>query len=310
MVMNRNDASFQDAVFRDLPAYLSPGDVLVVNRTRVIPARLKARKLPGGGRAEVLLLKRQSPGRWECLVGGKGLRVGRRVAIEGGPGGEIVEDLGGPRRVIVFDHPIGRELESVGEMPLPPYIKTPLHHPDEYQTVYAREPGSAAAPTAGLHFTPRLLREVREGGIQLVEITLHVGLDTFAPVDEADPREHHIHSEWCRLDEDAATTLNAAKDRGARVVAVGTTSVRTLETAAKDVGGRFAAVEGPTELYILPGYNFKAVDAMITNFHLPRSTLLMMVSAFAGREAILDAYERAKRLGYHFYSFGDAMLIL
>lgn len=310
MVMNRNDGSFRDGVFRDLPTYLSPGDVMVINRTRVIPARLEARKLPGGGRAEVLLLKRLSPGQWECLVGGKGLRPGRKVGIEGGPGGMIIEDLGGPRRVIAFDHPIGRELDAIGQMPLPPYIKAPLEHPDEYQTVFAREPGSAAAPTAGLHFTPRLLDDLRTAGVHVVEVTLHVGLDTFAPVDEEDPEQHHIHSEWCRLDDAAAVALNDAKERGARVVAVGTTSARTLETAAQKAAGQFKAIEGPTDLYILPGYQFKAVDALITNFHLPRSTLLMMVSAFAGREAVLNAYERAKRLDYRFYSFGDAMLIL
>lgn len=310
MVMRRESGSFQDSVFRDLPTFLNAGDVMVINRTRVIPARLKARKLPGGGRAEILLLKRLSPGQWECLVGGKGLRPGRKVDIVGGPGGEIVEDFGGPRRVIRFDYPIGRELDSIGEMPLPPYIKTPLQDPDEYQTVFAREPGSSAAPTAGLHFTPGLLRGIQAAGIQLVEVTLHVGLDTFAPVDEANPEEHSIHSEWCRLDDAAATALNDARARGARVVAVGTTSARTLETAVQNPGGRFSAIEGPTDLYILPGYDFRAVDALITNFHLPRSTLLMMVSAFAGREAILDAYERAKRLEYRFYSFGDAMLIL
>ena len=311
LVLDRQAGTVSHRIFNELPELLSPGDVLVLNHTRVIPARLQARKLPGGGRVEVLLLRRAAPQRWEALVGGKGLHAGRRLQIVGGPIAEIVQELGGPRRMVRFEEPIADELEHIGEMPLPPYIKQPLRSPDEYQTVFARVPGSAAAPTAGLHFTAPLLERLHARGILVAEVVLHVGLDTFAPVTESRPEDHAIHSEWCQLTSEAAAAINAARARGGRVVAVGTTTVRTLESAVRGVspGAAVTPFEGPTDLFILPGYTFRAVDALVTNFHLPRSTLLMLVSAFAGRERILDTYAVAVRDGYRFYSFGDAMLI-
>jgi S-adenosylmethionine:tRNA ribosyltransferase-isomerase len=214
--------------------------------------------------------------------------------------------------VVRFDAPIDSQLEELGTMPTPPYITVPLESKDEYQTVFARDPGSAAAPTAGLHFTPDLLDHIRSQNVEVVEVTLHIGLDTFAPVRVSDPRKHRIHTEWCQLHEESAQEINDARQRGGRVVAVGTTTVRTLETAAQfaEPGAIVAPFEGPTDLFIMPGFQFQAVDVLITNFHLPRSTLLMLVSAFAGRERILAAYERAIARGYRFYSFGDAMLIL
>ena len=217
-----------------------------------------------------------------------------------------------PRRLVRFDEPVEPFLQQVGQMPLPPYIHTPLQDPERYQTVYSHTPGSAAAPTAGLHFTPELMERLQAKGIGFADVTLHVGLDTFAPVTEDDPEEHQIHTEWCELTSAVAEQINAAKRAGGRIIAVGTTSVRTLETAAQyaapdDVVAPFS---GPTSIYILPGYTFKAVDVMITNFHLPRSTLLMLVSAFVGRERILAAYEEAKVEGYRFFSFGDAMLLV
>jgi S-adenosylmethionine:tRNA ribosyltransferase-isomerase len=312
MVLDRQSGSTRHLHFRDLPELLSPGDALVVNSTRVIPARLHARKQPGGGRAEILLLRRLDEQRWEVMVGGKGLYPGRQIELDGCPNAEIVDDLGGPKRLIRFDAPIDPFLDSAGEMPLPPYITAPLRRRDDYQTVYAQEPGSAAAPTAGLHFTPELLQRLELAGVERVDVTLHVGLDTFLPVSEADPQTHRIHTEWCRLDPTAARRLNAVHTRGGRIVAVGTTSTRTLETAARlaPAGQTVAAFEGPTDLFILPGFEFRAVDALITNFHLPRSTLLMLVSAFAGKDRVLRAYETAKSLGYRFYSFGDAMLLV
>lgn len=220
--------------------------------------------------------------------------------------------LDGPKRVLRFEAGIGAYLDRAGHMPLPPYITTPLADPERYQTVYAQQSGSAAAPTAGLHFTPRLIQELQGQGIGFVYVTLHVGLDTFAPVTESDPSQHHIHSEWCRLDPAAADAINAARQAGKRIVAVGTTSVRTLETAARHAraGQAVGAFEGTTDLFILPGYKFQVVDALVTNFHLPKSTLIILVSAFAGRETILQAYQSAKESGYRFYSFGDAMLVL
>jgi S-adenosylmethionine:tRNA ribosyltransferase-isomerase len=225
---------------------------------------------------------------------------------------EIEEDLGGGCRIVHFQQPVAPSLEQIGEMPLPPYIHTPLRDPKEYQTIFAKQTGSAAAPTAGLHFTPGLLSQITANGINVVKITLHVGLDTFAPVHEDDPTRHTIHSEWCQVSPRAVDAINAAHHQGGKIIAVGTTTVRTLETAAEGSLGeqKVGPYEGSTDLFILPGFEFRGVDAMVTNFHLPRSSLLMMVSAFAGRERILDAYEVAKREGYRFYSFGDAMLIL
>lgn len=312
LVLDRAGSPLSHRVFRDLPKLLRPNDTLVLNETRVIPARLRARKVPSGGRVEVLLLRRPAPQTWEVLVGGKGLRPGARVRVESGPQATVLQDLGGARRLVRFENPISPRLEEIGEMPLPPYIHTPLRDREEYQTVFAREPGSAAAPTAGLHFTPELLDRIRSCGIQIAWVTLHIGLDTFAPVLEEDPREHPIHTEWCRLSAAAAKAINAARAQDGRIVAVGTTAVRTLETAARSApsGETVVPFEGPTDLFILPGHKFRAVDALVTNFHLPRSTLLMLVSAFAGRERILEAYEAAKKAGYRFYSFGDAMFIV
>jgi S-adenosylmethionine:tRNA ribosyltransferase-isomerase len=312
MVLDRAGRSIEHAVFRELPKYLKAGDVMVVNDTRVLPARLRARKQPNGGRVEILLLRRIEPRLWELIVGGRRIGLGTILQVEGGPRG-VIEAVGeGAVRRVRFDTPISPLLESIGAVPLPPYIHEPLRHPSDYQTVYARQAGSAAAPTAGLHFTPALLESIAAGGVDLARLTLHVGLDTFAPVGEDDPAEHIIHREHCELDAAAAEAINRARRSGGRVVAVGTTAVRTLETAARAAaaGTAVAPFAGETDLFILPGHTFRAVDVMLTNFHLPRSTLLMLVSAFAGRERVLAAYETAKAEGYRFYSFGDAMLIV
>jgi S-adenosylmethionine:tRNA ribosyltransferase-isomerase len=314
LVLDRQNKRIEHARFHDLGHYLTPHDLLVLNETRVIPARLFARKLPGGGRAEILLLRQQDEITWEALVGGKGLRAGKSLQLlskSGAPidlGVEIVAVLGGPRRLVRFNRPVETYLTEAGHVPLPPYIHASLADPERYQTVYARPAGSAAAPTAGLHFTSHLLEQLKAQGVRFARVTLHVGLDTFAPVTELDPSQHEIHTEWCEVDTEAAAQIQEAQQAGGRVIAVGTTSVRTLETAA--VGGSIHPVTGPTNLYILPGYRFNIVQGMITNFHLPRSTLIMLVSAFAGRERILAAYETAKKEGYRFYSFGDAMLII
>ncbi|MBN2116958.1 MAG: tRNA preQ1(34) S-adenosylmethionine ribosyltransferase-isomerase QueA [Anaerolineales bacterium] len=314
LVLHRDTGELEHRIFRDVGDYLRAGDFLVLNQTRVIPARIYARK-ETGGRVELLLLRRRDERTWEALVGGKGLRVGKLVRIENGPDAEIVEILAGSERLIKFSEPIEPYFSSVGNVPLPPYIHEKLNDPERYQTVYAREPGSAAAPTAGFHFTPRLLEELQAKGVKITYVTLHVGLDTFAPVTEANPEEHVIHTEWCELPQETADLINQTKRAGGRVVAVGTTSVRTLESAAianrkSQIANRLSPFVGHTSLFILPGYQFNIVDAMITNFHLPRSTLLMLVSAFAGREKILETYEIAIQEGYRFYSFGDAMLIL
>jgi S-adenosylmethionine:tRNA ribosyltransferase-isomerase len=311
MVLHRNQDILEHAIFWNLGNFLESGDLLVVNQTKVIPARIYARK-ESGGRVELLLLRREDELTWEALAGGKGLVLGRRLQIEDGPKVEITAVLSGSRRMVRFSEPVQPFLEKVGHMPLPPYIHTPLPKPERYQTVYAQKPGSAAAPTAGLHFTPELIAHLQGLGIGFAKVTLHVGLDTFAPVTEADPIEHKIHSEWCEVTEEAALAVNETRASGKRIIAVGTTSVRTLETAARLAGDgqTIAPCSGPTSLFILPGYTFRAVDAMITNFHLPHSTLLMLVSAFAGRERVLEAYATAVRDGYRFYSFGDAMLIL
>lgn len=315
LVLHRDTREIEHRIFRDIGEYLRAGDLLVLNQTRVIPARIYARK-ETGGRVELLLLRRRDELTWEALVGGKGLRVGKFVKVEDGPEAEIVEMLDSSERLIKFSEPIEPYFSKVGNVPLPPYIHETLSDPERYQTVYAREPGSAAAPTAGLHFTPRLLEELQRKGVRIAYVTLHVGLDTFAPVTEESPQEHKIHTEWCELSQEPADLINETKQAGGRVIAVGTTSVRTLESAARYskfdspmIEYRISSFAGPTSLYILPGYEFKVVDAMITNFHLPKSTLLMLVSAFAGREKILETYEIAIREGYRFYSFGDAMLI-
>jgi S-adenosylmethionine:tRNA ribosyltransferase-isomerase len=308
LVLHRDTGQLEHKIFREIGDYLHAGDLLVLNRTRVIPARIYARK-PTGGRVELLLVRRRDLLRWEALVGGKGLRVGSRVRVEDGPEALIVEMLTGSERLLLFSEPIEPYFPKVGHVPLPPYIHEKLTDPERYQTVYAREPGSAAAPTAGLHFTARLMDELQAKGVKIAYVTLHVGLDTFAPVTEESPEKHKIHTEWCELSQETADAINQTKESGGRVIAVGTTSVRTLESAADGQNG-ILSYNGPTSIYILPGYKFKIVDAMITNFHLPKSTLIMLVSAFAGREKILETYQTAIREGYRFYSFGDAMLIL
>ena len=311
LVLNRKNDTLEHATFWDIGKYLTPGDLLVINQTRVIPARLYAHK-PTGGKVEILLLRKVNDDIWEALVGGKKMLAGQRVQVDDGPQVEVVEVLEGSHRLVRFAQSIEPFLPNVGQMPLPPYIHTPLHNPERYQTVYAKDTGSAAAPTAGLHFTPELMTKLEGMGIRFARITLHVGLDTFAPVTEDNPEEHHIHTEWCEVLPGVAEQINKAHRNGGRIVAVGTTCVRTLESAARLAkhGEVVAPFSGPTDLFILPGFEFRAVDAMVTNFHLPKSTLLMLVSAFAGRERMLATYQEAVRLNYRFYSFGDAMLLL
>jgi S-adenosylmethionine:tRNA ribosyltransferase-isomerase len=317
LVLNRTSGEIQHTFFREIGTFLEPGDLLVFNDTRVIPARLAARKMGTSGKVEILLLRRLGPQTWEALVGGKHVRPGTRLELVTAAGrsvppnpvqAEVVRDLGDSRRVLHFSEPVTPQLASLGSTPLPPYIHKPLQDPERYQTVYARDPGSAAAPTAGLHFTPELIAKLRERGIHTAFVTLHIGLDTFAPITEETVEAHKIHAEWISVPEEIAQRMREARARGRRVIAVGTTSVRALETAA-GATGEAAAFEGDTRLYIMPGFHFRATDAMVTNFHLPRSTLLVMVSAFAGREIILRAYEEARQNGYRFYSFGDAMFI-
>ena len=312
MVLDRTTGQIEHHHFRDLPGFLHLHDALILNETRVIPARLAASKLPDGGKAEILLLKRRGPMAWEVMVGGKGIRPGKQLEVSGRLRCEVLEDLGGPRRLVRFSSPITPLLEEIGSPPVPPYIRKPLRSANEYQTVYARRPGSTAAPTAGLHFTNDVLADVERRGVAIAAVTLHIGLDTFAPVTVEVPEQHPIHTEWCRVSEAVVAAVRGALGGGGRVIAVGTTSVRALETASRQATREeiIRSFEGPTDLFILPGYEFRAVGAMLTNFHLPRSTLLMMVSAFAGRERILEAYDIAIAEGYRFYSFGDAMLIL
>ena len=323
LVLHRDTGIIEHKIFHDILDYLKPNDLLVLNRTRVIPARIFAKK-ETGGRVELLLLRRRDELTWEALVGGKGLRVGKLLYVKNGPQTEIIEILEGSERLIKFSKPIEPYFSKVGHVPLPPYIHEKLIDPERYQTVYSRDVGSAAAPTAGLHFTTQLLDGLKEKGVKIAYVTLHVGLDTFAPVTEEDPEEHKIHTEWCELSQETADLINQTKQNGGRVIAVGTTSVRTLESASsgnRESGivpdsrfptpnSRISAFTGPTSIFILPGYQFKVVDAMLTNFHLPKSTLIMLVSAFAGREKILETYEMAIKEGYRFYSFGDAMIIV
>ncbi|MCJ7513035.1 MAG: tRNA preQ1(34) S-adenosylmethionine ribosyltransferase-isomerase QueA [Anaerolineales bacterium] len=310
MAYDRASGRLAHHVFSDLPELLRPGDVLVVNDTRVFPARLPMKKAASGGKAELLLLHKLDPTTWEALAGGKGLRPGTELQAAAGPAATILRDLGGARRLVAFEEPIEPFLAQIGQVPVPPYIHQVPEDPEDYQTVFAEPTGSAAAPTAGLHFTRALLARLQAGGIPAVALTLHIGLDTFAPVLEARPEDHVIHSEWCHISPEAAARLNQARAAGGRVVAVGTTAVRALETAARATGGApgVAPYTGSTNLYILPGHEFRVVDALITNFHLPRSTLLALVSAFAGREQVLSLYHTAISKGYRFYSFGDAML--
>jgi S-adenosylmethionine:tRNA ribosyltransferase-isomerase len=332
MVAHRATGQIEHRLFREVVDYFRPGDLLVLNQTRVIPARLYGHKADTGGKVELLLLARRDERTWEALAGGKGLRPGVRIELQAagsgqqaeGPTGhataEIIAETESGGRLVRFDQPIEPLWSELGQVPLPPYIHQPLADPERYQTVYARVDGSAAAPTAGLHFTPDLLIDVRRRGVELAFVTLHIGLETFRPVKEEEVEAHRIHTEWVELTASTAEQVNRARLEGRRVIAVGTTAVRVLESAAggwcpdgqafgwQTVSARPAA--GPTDLFIYPGYRFRVVEAMITNFHLPRSTLLMLVSAFSGRELILHAYEEAIRQRYRFYSFGDAMLLL
>ena len=311
MVLHRDTDQIEHRHFYDVIDYLNPGDVLVINETRVIPARLFGERA-GGGACEVLLLRQLGPKRWETLVKpGKKLKPGAEITFGGGRlRARIAEttDVGG--RIVDFDceGTFEAALDELGEMPLPPYIHERLEDKERYQTVYAKQEGSAAAPTAGLHFTPELLNRIREKGVDVVPVLLHVGLGTFRPVKTENVEEHEMHSEYFEVTAEAAARINAARERGGRVVAVGTTSVRTLESAAEN--GVLLPRRGETSIFIKPGYRFQMVDALITNFHLPGSTLVMLVSALYDREKILAAYEEAVRDEYRFFSFGDAMLIL
>lgn len=312
MVLDRASGEIQHSIFRDVGKFLFRGDLLVINQTRVILARLFGRKSGTGGKVELLLLRPVDSLSWEVLVGGKGLGTGRKIDLEKGIRAEIIDVLDGSHRIVRFNQPVDKILAEIGSVPLPPYIHSTLSDPERYQTVYAKDPGSSAAPTAGLHFTNQLMDQLISEGIQFASLTLNIGLDTFAPVTEEKPADHKIHTEWCRLDENSVDKINRTPKKGGRIIAVGTTSVRALESAAlgAEPERSVVAMDGPTDLFILPGYQFRVVEALITNFHLPKSTLLMLVSAFAGREKILDAYEIAKKEGYRFYSFGDAMLII
>lgn len=312
MVLDRNTGEYVHKHFTDIKDYLRKGDVLVLNNTKVIPARLYGTKEDTGALIEILLLKRLDDKSFECLVKpGKKARPGCRLVFgDGQLKGEITELLEEGNRKIVFEYDgIFEEiLDSLGEMPLPPYIHNKLEDKNRYQTVYAKIDGSAAAPTAGLHFTPKLLDEIKAMGVELCYVTLHVGLGTFRPVKEDNLINHHMHSEFYQVSKESADIINKAKEEGRRVICVGTTSVRTVESAA-DKKGHVVAGSDDTEIFIYPGYEFKIPDGIITNFHLPESTLLMLVSAYAGRENVIAAYEEAIRNEYRFFSFGDAMFL-
>ena len=313
LVYHRGTGEIEHRVFRDVIDYLNPGDVLVVNQTRVIPARLYGVKEGTGGAIEFLLLRRLNLTDWEVILKpGKKAKPGARFVFgEGELVAEIltVSEDGGRTVRFSYEGVFEDVLDRLGQMPLPPYIHEKLADRTRYQTVYAKVDGSAAAPTAGLHFTPELLARIRQKGIDVVPVLLHVGLGTFRPVKEEDVADHHMHSEYYEVGEQAARAINEVKAAGGRIIAVGTTSVRTLESAAKE-DGTISAQSGTTSIFIRPGYRFKLVDALITNFHLPGSTLIMLVSALMGREYTLSVYEEAVREGYRFFSFGDAMLIL
>lgn len=326
MLLNRQTGTIEHKIFRDIVDHIHPGDVLVLNDTRVIPARLHVVKAETGGKAEILLLRQVDEHHWQALVGGKRINSDTLLQIpDTSITAQIVQVLEGAQRLVAFSQPINALLPEVGEMPLPPYINASSAEPERYQTVYNRHAGSAAAPTAGLHFTADIFASLRKKGVKLAYCTLHIGLDTFQPVKVDDVQDHKIHSEFATLSPTDAKIINDAKLAGGRIIAVGTTSTRTLETAGILSAGSDpanpASVEGmcpwrpiiafeqETQLFIYPGYQWRVVDAMITNFHLPKSTLLMMVSSFATREHIARAYETAKAENYRFYSFGDAMFM-
>lgn len=312
LVLGKEDGSIRHEIFRNITQYLNAGDCLVINNTKVIPARLFGEREGTGATIEILLLKRKENDIWETLVKpGKKAKIGTKIIFGGGLlTGEVVDVVEDGNRLIRFTYEgIFEEiLDQLGQMPLPPYITHTLKDKSRYQTVYAKYDGSAAAPTAGLHFTPELLEEIRAKGIKIAEVTLHVGLGTFRPVKVEHVQDHHMHSEYYEVTEEAATLINEAKQTGHRVIAVGTTSCRTLESAAAD-DGTLTAKSGWTDIFIYPGYTFKVIDALITNFHLPESTLVMLVSALAGRDNIMNAYEEAVKERYRFFSFGDAMFI-
>jgi S-adenosylmethionine:tRNA ribosyltransferase-isomerase len=325
MHLNRFTGDVTHFRFSHIENMVHVGDVLVLNNTRVIPARLKVTKASTGGAAEILLLHKIDERRWQALIGGRGVRVGSRLIVTDDLYGEVIEALDEAERIVEFNQPIDDRLSVIGQMPLPPYIHTSLTDSERYQTVYSRQEGSAAAPTAGLHFTPELLSRLREKGVRFAYCTLHIGLGTFQPVKTENILEHPMHSERATLLEQDARIINEAKLAGGRIIAVGTTAARTLETAGilseggdparpaetTDVCPRrpVIAFDRKTNLFIYPGYRWRVVDAMITNFHLPKSTLLMMISSFAGRENVFHAYEMAKHDKYRFFSFGDAMFI-
>lgn len=312
LVLDKETGKVEHHVFREIIDYLQEGDCLVINDTKVIPARLIGSKIGTDAKIEVLLLKRKENDVWETLVKpGRKAKVGTRISFgDGLLVGEVVDIVEEGNRLIHFEYEgIFEEiLDQLGQMPLPPYITHQLEDKNRYQTVYAKHSGSAAAPTAGLHFTPELLKEIEEKGVQIARVTLHVGLGTFRPVKVDNILEHHMHSEFYQIDEEAAEKINRAKESGHRVICVGTTSCRTIESAA-DKNGKLHATNGWTEIFIYPGYEFKVLDCLITNFHLPESTLVMLVSALAGREQVLSAYEEAVKEKYRFFSFGDAMFI-
>lgn len=313
LVLDRESGKTQHHVFRDIIEYLNPGDCLVVNNTKVIPARLYGSKIGTDAKIEVLLLKRRENNVWETLVKpGKKCRVGARISFgEGLLIGEVIDVVDEGNRLIRFEYEgIFEEiLDKLGQMPLPPYIHHQLKDKNRYQTVYAKHDGSAAAPTAGLHFTPELLEEIRKKGVHIAHVTLHVGLGTFRPVKVEDVTDHHMHSEFYIVEPEQAELINRVKKEGGKIVAVGTTSCRTLESAT-DENGILKAGSGWTDIFIYPGYQFKMIDRLITNFHLPESTLMMLVSALAGKDKIMAAYEEAVKERYRFFSFGDAMFIM
>ena len=312
LVLDKETGAFSHHVFKEITEYLHEGDCLVINDTKVIPARLIGSKVETNAKIEVLLLKRKENNVWETLVKpGKKAKVGAKISFgDGLLMGEVIDVVEEGNRLIKFDFDgIFEEiLDQLGQMPLPPYITHQLEDKNRYQTVYATHTGSAAAPTAGLHFTPELLEEIKAKGVDIARVTLHVGLGTFRPVKVDEITEHHMHSEFFMIDEEAAEKINRAKETGHRVICVGTTSCRTVESAA-DENGHLEAKSGWTQIFIYPGYKFKAVDHLVTNFHLPESTLMMLISAFATREMVMNAYQEAIKEEYRFFSFGDSMLL-
>ena len=313
MVLSQKDDSIQHKIFHDLPEFLEPGDLLVVNNSKVLPARIVGVKQPTGAVCELLLLRQVKGDQWECLAKpGKRMQPGTKVSFGDGSLTAVVDETmedGNKYVTFYYDtETLYEKLDEFGKMPLPPYITKQLEDQSQYQTVYAKELGSAAAPTAGLHFTPELLEEIRGKGVNIAHVTLHVGLGTFRPVKVEDVTQHHMHSEFYVVEEDQATLINETKKKGGKIISVGTTSLRTLESASTE-DGILKAGSGWTDIFIYPGYRFKIVDRLITNFHLPESTLIMLVSALAGKEHIMAAYEEAVKDKYRFFSFGDAMFI-